>query len=118
MDKILKIEWLGLVIFSLYLFLSLGYQWWLYPLLILLPDLGMLGYAFGPKWGAYTYNLTHHLGVAVLLFLIGIALQVPLLVLTGTIMLGHSASDRMLGFGLKYTDSFQHTHLGMIGKSK
>jgi hypothetical protein len=24
--------------------------------------------------------------------------------------------DRIFGYGLKYSDSFYHTHLGMIGK--
>ncbi|WP_022923235.1 DUF4260 family protein [Serinicoccus marinus] len=28
----------------------------------------------------------------------------------------HSAVDRLLGYGLKFTDSFAHTHLGEIGK--
>jgi hypothetical protein len=32
-------------------------------------------------------------------------------------LFGHSAFDRMLGYGMKYTDSFQHTHLGLIGKA-
>ncbi|MBC8508108.1 MAG: DUF4260 family protein [Anaerolineales bacterium] len=37
--------------------------------------------------------------------------------LIGVIMLGHSSLDRVIGYGLKYPDSFQHTHLGMIGKN-
>ena len=28
----------------------------------------------------------------------------------------HIAVDRLLGYGLKFTDSFAHTHLGEIGK--
>jgi hypothetical protein len=26
--------------------------------------------------------------------------------------------DRMLGYGLKFSDGFQHTHLGWIGKGQ
>ena len=37
--------------------------------------------------------------------------------LGGLILFGHSSMDRILGYGLKYPDSFEHTHLGMIGKS-
>jgi hypothetical protein len=34
------------------------------------------------------------------------------------IFLAHSTFDRVAGYGLKYFDSFDHTHLGWIGKSK
>ena len=36
------------------------------------------------------------------------------LMLVGIILFGHSCMDRMLGFGLKYPDSFKNTHLGAI----
>jgi hypothetical protein len=26
--------------------------------------------------------------------------------------------DRILGYGLKYPDAFQHTHLGIIGQAQ
>ncbi|MDA1193538.1 MAG: DUF4260 family protein, partial [Candidatus Poribacteria bacterium] len=29
----------------------------------------------------------------------------------GAILIGHSAFDRLLGYGLKYPDAFKHTHL-------
>jgi hypothetical protein len=35
----------------------------------------------------------------------------PLVLALGTIWLGHIGLDRMLTFGLKYPDNFQHTHL-------
>jgi len=85
--------------------------------LLLAPDLGMLGYLAGPRVGAISYNLAHHKGLAVLLFVVGGSLQIPLLQLAGLVILGHSSLDRMLGYGLKYSDSFQHTHLGMIGRA-
>ena len=36
--------------------------------------------------------------------------------LAGLILFGHAAWDRLLGYGLKYNDSFHKTHLGWIGK--
>jgi hypothetical protein len=30
----------------------------------------------------------------------------------------HIAGDRVLGYGLKFTSSFQDTHLGTIGKQR
>jgi uncharacterized protein DUF4260 len=44
-------------------------------------------------------------------------LSVPWLSLVGTILLGHSSLDRVFGYGLKYPDAFQNTHLGVIGKN-
>jgi hypothetical protein len=36
----------------------------------------------------------------------------------GLIFMAHSCFDRVAGYGLKYFDSFDHTHLGWVGKSK
>jgi hypothetical protein len=38
----------------------------------------------------------------------------PVMQLAGVILFGHSSMDRIFGYGLKYSDSFQHTHLGML----
>lgn len=32
------------------------------------------------------------------------------------ILFGHSAMDRIFGYGLKFNDNFKNTHLGWIGK--
>jgi hypothetical protein len=78
----------------------------------------MLAYLGGPRIGAFGYNFVHHKGLAISLFVLGVLLGNPLLQLAGIIFFGHSSLDRVLGYGLKYPDSFQHTHLGMIGKFK
>lgn len=118
MKTMLKLEELLLTILSFYLFLALGYAWWWFLLLFLAPDLSMSGYLLGPKLGAWTYNLVHHKGLAVILFIFGGYQQLPWLQLAGVIILGHASFDRMLGYGLKYPDSFRHTHLGWIGHGK
>lgn len=46
----------------------------------------------------------------------GFFLHIQLLQRTGVILLGHSSLDRVLGYGLKHSDSFQNTHLGVIGR--
>ncbi len=45
---------------------------WLWPIVFLSPDLGMLGYIVNAKVGAWTYNLLHHKAVAGVLILMGI----------------------------------------------
>lgn len=116
MNFLLKLEELGQLLLSILLFQKLDYVWWIYPACILLPDVSMLGYLFNTKIGAWSYNLFHHklLGIAVIG--LGYWLNHDLMTLSGIILFGHSAMDRVMGYGLKYTDSFQHTHLGWVGK--
>ena len=95
---------------------QLEFAWWWFPALILLPDIGMLGYVFGPKTGAVVYNLFHNKALAIGVYLIGIFYFGPIISLIGVILFSHAALDRIFGYGLKYPDSFNHTHLGSIGK--
>lgn len=118
MKTLLKIEELLLTALAFYLFWQLDYAWWWFFVLFLAPDLAMLGYLLGPRVGAWSYNLVHHKGVAVVLFILGAYGQTQGLQLVGLIMLGHSSLDRVFGYGLKYADSFQHTHLGKIGRAE
>jgi hypothetical protein len=117
MRNLLQLEELFLTLLAFFLFRSLNIAWWWFALLFLAPDLGMLGYLAGPRVGALTYNLIHHKAVAVAAYVVGAWLGSPLLQFAGLIILAHSSFDRVLGYGLKYPDAFQHTHLGMIGKA-
>ncbi|WP_128543944.1 DUF4260 domain-containing protein [Larkinella soli] len=116
MKTLLKTEEIAQFLVSIVLFSQLPFAWWWFPALILLPDVGMLGYLVNPKVGAYLYNLFHHKGVALLVGSVGLLMNEPVVMLAGVILFGHAAMDRMMGYGLKYTDSFHHTHLGGIGK--
>jgi hypothetical protein len=116
MKTLLKLEELFLLGFALFLFSGLDYGWGWYALLFLAPDLSMIGYLGNPRLGAWTYNLIHHKGLSVALYMLGYLLAVPWLMFTGTILLGHSSFDRILGYGLKHEDAFQNTHLGRIGR--
>ena len=118
MKTILKLEELALFLLGIYAFGLLNYTWWWFLVLFLLPDLGFAGYFLGNKAGAFLYNLFHHKGTAVILFMIGIFLSNEPLQLTGVIFFSHSAFDRILGYGLKYEDGFKFTHLGKIGREK
>ncbi|MCL7987604.1 DUF4260 domain-containing protein [Sphingobacterium sp. lm-10] len=116
MPNVLKLEELAQFLLSIFMFSQLSYSGWLYPALILLPDVSMLGYLFGTKAGALLYNIFHHKFVAIAILLVGFWLQIDVLILAGVILFGHSAMDRLFGYGLKHEDSFKHTHLGWIGK--
>ena len=116
MKTLLKLEGLALFGLSIFWFAQLGYAWWWYPLLFFVPDVSMVGYLGGTRAGAVVYNLIHHHAVSLGLYVLGFFLHVPLLQLAGVILLGHSSLDRVLGYGLKHSDSFQNTHLGVIGR--
>lgn len=116
MKSIIKLEELGLFLFGIYLFNQLDYAWWWFLGLILAPDFSMIGYVFGNKPGAFLYNLAHHRGIAILVYLAGIYSSNSLIQLTGIILFAHSSMDRMLGYGLKYETGFTFTHLGQIRK--
>ena len=118
MKYLLKFEELLMFALSIFWFSKLNYTWWLYPLLFFAPDLSMLGYLGGAKVGAWLYNFVHHKALSIGIFVIGVLFVNQPLQLGGLILFGHSSMDRVLGYGLKHEDSFQDTHLGMIGASK
>ncbi|WP_276168117.1 DUF4260 domain-containing protein [Zobellia alginiliquefaciens] len=116
MSKVLKMEELVMFLFGVYLFSLLSYAWWWFVVLILAPDIGMLGYLLGNKEGAITYNIFHHKGIALVIYVIGAYLSEPIVQLAGIILFSHAAMDRIFGYGLKYDKGFKFTHLGEIGK--
>lgn len=117
MKIILKLEELAMMFLALYLFSLLDFNWWIFAALFFSPDIGILGYLINPKFGAFTYNLLHHKAIAIMLYFIGIFLNMPVLMLAGLVIFAHSSFDRILGYGLKYSDNFKNTHLGLIGKA-
>jgi hypothetical protein len=116
MKNLLKLEEALLFIFSIWLFSQLDFSLWWALLMLLAPDIGMLGYLVNTRVGAYSYNLLHHKGIAIVLYLLGVILLLPVLQVIGLIIFGHSSLDRVFGYGLKHSDAFQHTHLGWIGQ--
>jgi hypothetical protein len=120
MDMTIKIEEAALTAVSIY-FLSkynLGLPVWALVLLFFTPDLSMLGYLMSTRIGAFTYNLFHHRGIALALVAIGFLMHLDILITGGLLLVAHSSFDRMLGYGLKYSDDFKHTNLGWMGKDK
>jgi hypothetical protein len=120
MHNIIRIEYaaqLAVSMVALYL-LPVELSWWAWPLLFLAPDLAIAGYLGGARAGAWCYNVAHHFGSAAVLIIAGIAMQQHWMILAGLIVWGHSSFDRLLGYGLKYDDSFRHTHQGWIGKGE
>ena len=116
MKKLLTLEELAQFLLGVYLFSRLEFAWWWFPVLILLPDLSMVGYLINPKIGAWIYNFFHHKLLAISVLILAYTIDSQMFNLSGVILFSHSAMDRIFGYGLKYEDAFTNTHLGKIGK--
>ena len=108
----LRVEGLVLLIATIILFAGQHQRWWIYPALLLLPDIFMVGYLGGKKSGAFLYNLGHSYLAPALVIYSGWRGHHPFVIAVGVIWLGHIGWDRLLGYGLKYDSGFKQTHLG------
>ncbi|MDF2383945.1 DUF4260 domain-containing protein [Nostoc ellipsosporum NOK] len=115
MKQLIQIEEFCLLVLSIAALAYLGCDWWIYLLLVFGPDISMLGYLAGNKTGAFTYNLFHHKGVAIVLITLGWYLKDNTIMIAGIVLFGHSSMDRVFGYGLKTNQGFNFTHLGTIG---
>lgn len=113
---LLRVEGLAVFVAALVAFQMLGGNWWLFALLILAPDLSMLGFLAGGKTGARIYNYAHTHSVPLALGGIAWLAGATWLVPYALIWIAHIGVDRALGYGLKYPGIDRATHLGWIGK--
>jgi hypothetical protein len=93
-------------------------NWWLFLLFLFSVDISCLGYLKNPRVGAFFYNLGHSLILPITIMVFAHPGHMHHLFNAALIWAAHIGFDRMSGYGLKYQDSFKHTHLGMIGKKK
>jgi uncharacterized membrane protein len=115
---LLRVEGLVVFVAALYAYQALGGNWWIFALLILAPDLAMLGTLVSAAFGARAYNGVHTYTIPAIIgavaWLAGTIYLVPFVV----IWIAHIGADRALGYGLKYPGTFHQTHLGLIGKAR
>jgi hypothetical protein len=114
----LRSEGVALAGLTTFLYGSLEGGWILFLLLLLVPDVCIVGYAWGPRVGAVVYNSFHTYLPPAVLVVVGVAADVRLAVLLGLIWFAHIGMDRTLGYGLKRTTGFRDTHLGRIGGAR
>ena len=112
----LRLEALTVTIAGLMVWIGMGGGWVRFVLLILVPDLSLIGYTWGPRIGAALYNAAHSYALPLLLGVAGGALDHRGLVLVSSLWITHIGIDRMLGYGLKYATAFGDTHLGRVGR--
>lgn len=119
MKGILRLESLGifiLLIYGYYVQFPHGLSALLYWFFV--PDLSFLTYFLTKKYASVFYNIAHHQGLIGIVMVLSFVMDWKFGVQLGWIFMAHSFFDRIMRYGLKYLDSFDHTHLGWIGKSK
>lgn len=119
MKQLISAEYLAASVLTAIAFISLGrFDWWWLFVLFPIVDVSMFGYLQNTKAGALTYNIGHSLiGPAFLIWLF-ILQGYDWELFVGLVWFFHIFVDRTLGFGLKHTAGFEHTHLGIIGKGR
>ena len=110
----LRVEGATLLAGSVLLYWMGGGSWWLFVLLLLAPDLAMLGYLAGPRVGAVAYNVFHSYPLPAALGLLGLFVGAPLAISVALVWFAHIGMDRLVGYGLKYPAGFKDTHLQKV----
>jgi hypothetical protein len=111
-----RAEGLAIAALTALLYAHTGANWWLFAAMWLAPDLSMLGYLAGACRGARIYNTFHTYALPGVLALMGMVLNAGEVLPVALIWANHIGVDRALGYGLKYGNGFQWTHLGRIGR--
>jgi len=115
---LLRIEGLAIAAVAAVLYARTGASWWLFAALWLAPDLSMLGYLASPCRGARVYNAFHTYTLPIVLGLSGWFVHARGLAPFALIWINHIGVDRLLGYGLKYSNGFGWTHLGIKGRDR
>lgn len=113
-----RLEGAAIFIAATVLYFFFGFHWLVFVLLLFAFDIFMIGYLFNHRVGAIIYNIGHSFILPSIAVTIGIIAESQLLIGLSLLWFAHIGLDRMLGYGLKASRGFQHTHLGIIGKKK
>ena len=111
---LLRLEGLVFLTLAVYFYAQYGSGWFLFGLLLLIPDVSILGYLVSPRLGAIIYNSFHTYVLPTILVLSGILIGSSLMISLALIWFAHIGMDRLFGYGLKYTSAFKHTHLDRV----
>ncbi len=107
-------EGLAILALSTYFYFYLHFNWLVFVILLLAPDLSALGYLKNVKVGSILYNLFHTYSIPLAIIIFSVLVNNHFSLMISLIWTAHIGMDRMLGYGLKYPTAFQDTHLNRI----
>jgi hypothetical protein len=111
---LLHFEGAVLLVLGLFAYWQVGGNWLLFIVLLLVPDLGALGYLVNPAIGARIYNLTHLPLWPTILVIVGWFSDSAFPLSIGLIWFCHIAMDHAAGYGFKYPTEFKATHMQRV----
>ena len=111
-NRQLQLEAAVLFFACLWIYLWQGHDWSIFVYCFFVPDLAVILYLKNSQLGGLAYNTTHFLGFPIILAVIAFGIGFRPLEMISLIWISHLAFDRMLGWGLKFEDSFFNTHMG------
>src|SRR5687768_405897 len=113
---LLRLEGVAVLVAAVVGYRALGTSWWLFALVLLLPDVALAAYTAGPRVGASVYNAFHSYVAPALLAAVVSVRPSPTGWAICLIWIAHIGMDRALGLGLKFPSAFRDTHLGTVGR--
>jgi hypothetical protein len=111
---LLRVEGIVVLALAVLLYWVNGGSWVLFGVLILAPDLSMLGYLAGRQVGAGVYNAFHSYALPGVLAAGGLFGGSAVAVSLALIWFAHIGVDRAVGYGLKYATGFKDTHMERV----
>jgi hypothetical protein len=112
--SVLRLEAVVMLVVLVALYWRAHASWLVFVVFLFAPDNAMFAYLRGTRIGAWIYNAFHTYTAPVIC--LGFSRLFPLLLPIAIVWAAHIALDRAFGYGLKYGDSFGHTHLGVVGR--
>ena len=113
----LRLEGLMVLVISATSYWQLDGSWrWFFGLL-LWPDLAFIAYIKSTRVGAQIYNMLHSYTGPLAIGLTGSLVDQQAFIQFALIWTAHIGMDRFVGYGLKYPEQPDVTHLGPKGKS-
>ncbi|SDQ80099.1 DUF4260 domain-containing protein [Virgibacillus salinus] len=114
MRLLLHIEGAAVLALSLFFYGYSEFSWILFLILLLVPDISMLGYLLNNKVGSILYNFFHTYTIPIAIITCGFIVSNQTVLAIGLIWSAHIGMDRMVGYGLKYPTEFKDTHLNRV----
>ena len=112
--KVLHAEYGMAFLFLLFIYIQLDFSLWLFFLLLLVPDVTMVGYMMNTRVGALFYNVGHSFILPIVCCGLSISFSNEIGLMLGLIWLAHIFMDRCFGYGLKYPHAFKETHMQKV----
>jgi hypothetical protein len=115
-DLLLRLEALLVLLIALICYSGLHGSWLLFLVLFLAPDVSLLGYLAegNGRFAATFYNGLHCYAVPLGVALIAWRLNSVVTERITVIWIAHIALDRFIGFGLKYAQAANPTHMQSV----